>query len=386
MNSKQRFLAALNRNKADRLPVTMHHVMPSFLKNYLDNIDYQEFFDQFELDPINWVVAPKPDLSSGDYFDPNHVNLGFLEPRRISSDNWRIETEEIPDPEYKTVRYNFITPKKTLSLVLQQNEHTSWVSERLLKEKTDIDLIAQYAPKTFCDVDKVNTEAKNFGDRGLIRGLLPGFDVYGQSGCWQDAAILYGIENLIMETFSDPQWVHKLLAILQERKITYLKSTKGAKFDLIEHGGGDASSTVISPQILEEFVIPHDEPTIKVAHEMGQKIVYHTCGGMMPFLELIASMNPDAMETFTPATMGGDTNLKEAKERIGDKVCMIGGFDQFHFFKDCNPEATRKEVRRCFEEAGAGGGYILAPSDHFFDADLSLIKAFSDEAHNCRYD
>ncbi|MFO7670146.1 MAG: uroporphyrinogen decarboxylase family protein, partial [Bacteroidales bacterium] len=117
----------------------------------------------------------------------------------------------------------------------------------------------------------------------------------------------------------------------------------------------------------------------------GQRIVYHTCGGMMPILEDIAAMGPDAMETFTPLAMGGDVNLKEAKKRIGSRVCMIGGFDQFHFFKGCTEEQTREEVRRCFEEAGEGGGYILSPSDHFFEADLNLLSAFADEAVKCCY-
>ncbi len=31
----------------------------------------------------------------------------------------------------------------------------------------------------------------------------------------------------------------------------------------------------------------------------------------MPLLERIAAMQPDAMETFTPAGMGGDVNLQE---------------------------------------------------------------------------
>ena len=105
----------------------------------------------------------------------------------------------------------------------------------------------------------------------------------------------------------------------------------------------------------------------------------------MPILEDLAAMKPDAMETFTPPGMGGDTNLAEAKKRIGDKVCMIGGFDQFHFFKGCAEEETRKEVRRCFEAAGTNGGYILSPSDHFFEADLDLIHAFTDEANHCLY-
>ena len=73
---------------------------------------------------------------------------------------------------------------------------------------------------------------------------------------------------------------------------------------------------------------------------------------MMPILEDIAAMQPDAMETFTPADMGGDTRLAEAKQRIGDKVCMIGGFDQFHHLTGCSEEKTRTAVRRCFEDAG----------------------------------
>jgi len=385
MTSKERFLAVLSRQKPDRLPVTTHHVMPYFLKHCMNNISYQEFFDFFGLDPINWVVAIKPDLTCGDYFDPTHTELGFLEPPRLCSQNWQIRTEEISGQEYKTVHYDFVTPRKTLSMVLQSNEYTSWVSERLVKEKSDIELISQFAPAPLCDVERVNLEARNFAQRGMIRGFIPGFDVYGQAGCWQDAAVLFGVENLIMETFTDSQWVHSFLQILQQRKQKYLRSMKGADFDLIEHGGGDASSTVISPQILEEFVLPYDTPLIDLAHEMNQKVVYHTCGGMMPFLEQIASMNPDAMETFTPPEMGGDTDLQKAKERIGQQVCMIGGFDQFHFFKDCTPEQTRAEVQRCFQAAGEGGGYILCPSDHFFDADLELIRAFADEARKCTY-
>jgi uroporphyrinogen-III decarboxylase len=132
-------------------------------------------------------------------------------------------------------------------------------------------------------------------------------------------------------------------------------------------------------------VAPYDATLIAAAHETGQRIVYHTCGGMMPILEQIAGMGPDAMETFTPPDMGGDVDLAEAKRRIGDKVCMIGGFDQFHFFSGCTAKETRAEVRRCFQTAGQGGGYILSPSDHFFDADPALVAAFSDEAQRCTY-
>jgi uroporphyrinogen decarboxylase len=173
--------------------------------------------------------------------------------------------------------------------------------------------------------------------------------------------------------------------VLSERKKVYIRSMKGAKYDLVEFGGGDASTTVISPKIFRKFVAPYDTELIALAHEAGQRIVYHTCGGMMPILENIADMGPDAMETFTPPEMGGDARLAEAKERIGDRVCMIGGFDQHHYFTGCTEAVTRTAVRRVFAEAGGGGGYILSPSDHFFDADPTLLAAFVDEARHCIY-
>ncbi len=188
-----------------------------------------------------------------------------------------------------------------------------------------------------------------------------------------------------MATFEDPGWVHAFLGILFERKKIFLESCRGAKFDLIELGGGDASSTVISPDIFDTFVAPYDARLTRISQEAGQKVVYHTCGGMMPLLERIADLGIDAMETFTPPAMGGDADLKEAKRRIGHRVCMIGGFDQFHCFVHCSPEDVRKAVRKCFQDAGDGGGYILSPSDHFFEADIELLKVFADEAAKCVY-
>lgn len=385
MTSKQRMITAIERKLPDRLPVTTHHVMQYFLDSYMNGICFDEFFDYFGLDPVVWTVPHKADESKDNFYDPDQDEVGFLESRRISSENWRIKFEEIPDPQCKTFRYNFITPKKTLSMVTQSNEHTTWVVEQLVKEKTDIDIIAEFVTEPRCDVEAVNKTADQFGERGLVRGHICCFDIYGQPGCWQDACCLYGTEKMIMAAYDDPHWVHTFLKIVQKRKITFVKSLEGAKYDILELGGGDASTTVISPRLFNEFVAPYDSELIKLKHEAGQRIVYHTCGGMMPILEDIAAMKPDAMETFTPPAMGADVDLVEAKKRIGHKVCMIGGFDQFHFFKDCTPEQTRAEVRRCFEAAGENGGYILAPSDHFFDADVELIKAFADEARKCVY-
>ena len=386
MTSKQRMLTALQGGVPDRLPVTTHHVMPYFLDHTMNGMTTQQFFDHFRFDPIVWPTPHRHDPAKGQYADPNQGDVGFLESRRVATDSWRIYSEDIPNQPYTTVRYTFVTPKGKLTTILQSNEYTTWVVEHLLKAPQDLDIIIDYVTTPLCDVDAVNKVAEEFGERGLVRGHIPCFDVYGQPGTWQDATCLMDLQQLIYLTYDDPAWVHTLLRFLQARKLVYVESLKGARYDILELGGGTASSTVISPKIFDEFVAPYDSEIIRAAHEAGQRIVYHTCGGMMPLLERIVAMEPDAMETFTPRAMGGDTNLAEAKRRIGDKVCMIGGFDQDNFFVGCTPEQTRAEVRRCFEEAGPNGGYILSPSDHFFDADPALLHAFVDEAHQCSYE
>ncbi len=365
MTSRARLLAALERRVPDRLPATTHHLMPSFLDG-LGMTSELEFFDCFGLDAIRWISPQRADAAE-------------------SSADWRVARETLPEFGTRTTRFRVVTPRGTLSTVLQDDGRTEWVREPLLKKKGDLDLIARFAPVPLCDAAAVNREAAAFGERGIVRGAIPGFPIYGQPGCWQDAAVLYGIEALIFESADDPLWVSELLAVLRIRKLAWLATARGARFDLLELGGGDASSTVISPKVFDRFVAPFDGPLIAEAHAAGLRVVYHTCGGMMPILERIADMGPDAMETFAPPSMGGDADLREAKRRIGGRVCMIGGFDQFHHFVGCGEEVTRRAVRRCFEQAGPGGGYILAPSDHFFSADEPLLRAYADEAGQCRY-
>ena len=99
------------------------------------------------------------------------------------------------------------------------------------------------------------------------------------------------------------------------------------------------------------------------------------CGG--PARAMVAQVTDLSWVTWSPA----DSPTAEGWR----KACMIGGFDQFHCFVGCTPEETRAEVRRCFAAAGGNGGYILSPSDHFFEAEPELLHAFVDEAHKCIY-
>ena len=317
MTSRQRLLCALRREAPDRLPVTTHHVMPTFIRSHLGGIPSTEFFDRFGLDAIHWTVPHMPHAGTREYSDPLQGSIGFLESRRVSSPEWHVDFEDCSEGSRRLTRYRFVTPRRELSMVIEDAGYTAWVRQPLIKQPEDIDIIGEFATAPSCDVAQVNREADAMGERGMVRGHICCFDVFGQPGCWQDACCLAGTEAMILSTHDDPEWVHEFLRILQRRKGVFVRSLEGARYDILELGGGDASSTVISPRIFDRFVAPYDCELIEEAHRAGQRIVYHTCGGMMPLLGRIADMHPDAMETFTARGMGGDTDLAEAKRRIG---------------------------------------------------------------------
>ena len=105
----------------------------------------------------------------------------------------------------------------------------------------------------------------------------------------------------------------------------------------------------------------------------------------MPMLDLLVEVGSTAIETLTPRSMGGDVDLAEVKRRVGDKVCLIGGFDQYNGFEHASLNETAEMVRKCFRDAGEGGGYILNPSDHFFDCPLENLHVYAETARECTY-
>jgi uroporphyrinogen-III decarboxylase len=221
------------------------------------------------------------------------------------------------------------------------------------------------------------------GEDGILRGFVFG----PQVGAWQHACCLYGTEPMIYAAHDDPGWVHELLRALTDKKLQFIEqSLRGVPFDLIETGGGAGSSTVISPRLFREFCLPYDRELHDALHAIGHRVVYHTCGGMMPLLELIVTNGCDASETLTPPAVGGDAVAGEIKRRIGRQVCLIGGLDQVNILTCGSLEAIRREVERLFEELGPGGGYILSPSDHFFEAPVENLRAYAEAARACRYE
>lgn len=361
MTSKERMMTALNLEKPDRVPVTIHQWQPYHLKYFMDGMSDFEAFKSTGLDA---AITRCP----------------WIE--RESAD-WRITAKEKDSGEYKLIDFQVETPEGNLTYQRGHNEMTSWTTEHIIKNDEDIYLIKKYMPIPLLDKKQLEKDYDRLGEDGIMRTFIIGY----QGGCWQDACELYGMEQMIMATFDKPEWVHELMQILSDRKLAYIEeSLKGAKVDLVETGGGASSNTVISPAIHEEFCLPYDRKMHDLLRNVGHKSVYHTCGGMTKILDLILQNGCDASETLSPVGVGGDiTNAEVVVEKFVGKLAMIGGMDQMSILTDGKPEDIRKEVFRLFDAFGKNGGYIMSASDHFFHAPRENIFAFAEAAKECVY-
>ncbi len=373
MTSKERMMRALNREKPDRLPVTIHQWQDYHLKHYMNGMDALSAFKATGMD-----AALQYFEAMGQFWIADSAQS------LDSTPEWREEIQVIKDdPNEKSVRHIITTPGGTLTFATSANATTTWVTEYLIKHHEDIDLIDKYMPIAQIDKAKVAAIYDELGDAGILRGFVWG----DQAGCWQHACCLKDTTELIMEAHDNPDWVHRLLQILLDKKLRFIhEAMPGVKFDLVETGGGAGSDNVISPKMHREFCLPYDRQMHQALHEHGFKITYHTCGGMMHILDQIIDNETDASETLSPPGTGGNIREPEkVREVFAGKVAMIGGMDQFNILTNGRPEQIRTEVRRLFEGFGKEGGYILAASDHFFDAPVENLKVYAQAAQECVY-
>jgi len=56
-------------------------------------------------------------------------------------------------------------------------------------------------------------------------------------------------------------------------------------------------------------------------------------------------------------------NIKEVKDKYGDRVCVIGNIDTGKLLSESTPEEVDKAVRDTIMEVAPGGGYIIASAN-----------------------
>ena len=117
---------------------------------------------------------------------------------------------------------------------------------------------------------------------------------------------------------------------------------------------------LMSPRDFQEFVVDYDSKLVELVHRYpGNYTIIHSHGRVSRFLEDFASIGTDGLNVLEPPPIG-DTDLADAKKRIGDRVCLIGNI-QYDDLVRGSEEEVEALVVGSIRQGGSGGGFILSP-------------------------
>jgi uroporphyrinogen-III decarboxylase len=109
----------------------------------------------------------------------------------------------------------------------------------------------------------------------------------------------------------------------------------------------------------EEFVLPYERTVATAIKQAGVKAYTHTCGAIGDRLELMADSGINGIDTMDPPPLG-DTDLGDAKQRVGDRLFLKGNIDSVNVLLRGTVEQVRRNAIEKIEMAGADGGYIMS--------------------------
>lgn len=172
------------------------------------------------------------------------------------------------------------------------------------------------------------------------------------AGPWTLAAILRGIEQLIMDTLEDPAFVRELMQFATEMEKVWGTAIRETGVGL-GMGEAMASCYVISPQIYRDFIKPHHKELDSYFKERKVYISLHICGYIDPCLEDVFDTGIGMLSIDAP------TSLQKAVEISKKKVVIMGNVPTMLF-----AQGTREEmeaaVKACVDTAAKGGAFLLS--------------------------
>jgi uroporphyrinogen decarboxylase len=375
MNCQERLVKTLRSEPVDRVPVVFRLGLQYIEHEFLKPIDGKPS-ERLQSDLLERLIYIQEELGLDPVIYPHWWHGMFISSWPSAIFSWRDQcstdwqlSKEI-DREKSEVTFQVRTPKGNMTSTCRYSRDQKWTLDYFIKEEKEIELL-HYRPDPEClDTSRLKKNVDYLGNRGIVNLIYP--------CAWDEALHLRGMNNLLTDVYDRPGWVKELLEIIADYSVRVLdKICKNTGLQCVMQN--DSFISLVSPKIYDQFVAEHDRRMIAVVKKNGVISDFHNCGKTNPFLERMVDAGPDAIETLTPpgASSGGDIELRDAKRRVGNRVCLMGGFNEKVLVSD-DPEDVRQEARRCLDAAKEGGGYVLYAAGQIFDARRENFKVLAE--------
>jgi hypothetical protein len=340
-----------------------------------------DLFQMWINDPVNTLVKYQTDLgldpmmtTYSHHFGEHEIWARMLFPYEDAAyrdwDEDIIETDRTPVS--RTMQHRIHTPAGDGQYTYRIEGYSAWPLEYLIKDERDLDLLDYRPDPMLMRLDVFQGMIAKVGERAWWLHHAP--------GPWDEAVDLRGLMALSTDIYDRPHFVHQLMRQVTDHLKRLYRRLSQARFHAISMNETWVG-VGISPEVYQEFIQPYDAECVAAAHEAGLLVSYHNCGRGAAILEDMVATGVDALETITSVRNIGDFDLADVKQRVGDRVCLFGGFNE-RLLTTNDPNQVRDEVKRCLDAAAAGGRYILRPGGQIFYADPRNVEIMCQTAHD----
>lgn len=320
MTSRERILCAIELGTPDRVPVTPWG---------FGRVPEESELGRRLLDECDPFIGAN--VAGGDWF------LGAAV---------RTRTEERDGKTYSVIE----APEGDLFSRAQRTEITSATMEFFCKSADDVrNLLAIPWESPEVDATPFIERKDQIGEDGLVGvGMTNPGGIAARFLSPQDYSLLW---------MDDRATFMELCEVAAERCNWWVEECCREGVDCFRIIGGEFASTQLGPEGFRETMLRFDRPLVDLMHRYGALAHYHNHGPMGQYLEMIAEIGVDSLDPLEGPPWG-DTTLAECKQRIGDRVCLLGNLDDMEVIQKVDGETIEQLAEECIEAAGPGG-YLL---------------------------
>ena len=171
---------------------------------------------------------------------------------------------------------------------------------------------------------------------------------------------LRGMEQLLMDMFESPDFVHDLFGRITEYNLQMIDIALHEDVDCVRFGDdwGSQHGLIMGPALWREFVKPYIARMYKRVRDAGKYVMIHSCGDVKEVFPDLVEIGLNIFNPFQPEVM----DVFETKRKYYGQLSFFGGISVQRLLPLGTPDEVRRETRRLLWELGKGGGYIATPS------------------------
>lgn len=173
---------------------------------------------------------------------------------------------------------------------------------------------------------------------------------------------LTGMENLMIQMFDNPAFVHAIARMVTDYNLEMLDMLIAAGLDvlIVEDDIADKNFPLIAPDQFGTFVEPYNRELVEKAHAAGLKVMRHSDGNLWPLLDTMLETGYDGLNPLEPQA---GMDLKKVKDYCGERLCLIGNIDCIELLPNGTRTQVEAAVKQAIDDAAAGGGLIISDSN-----------------------